>query len=865
MKTNYRQRFSMSLIASLLSVTVCSLFSIQASADNAVGESTISIQLHEFVPEMDLVITPNTHTAEQCSFAAFGERFDLVLEPNERLIANLPRDQRKELLDTCTLYRGELEGVAESWTRLSKTGEDWSGVIWDGEELYLLDPIDAVRESLASPSRAQTTGHVVYRLTDVIDLQGQTCGVDSFSAAGQPLVDYLPLVEELQDLIPLAAEGATLNLDMTVVADVQFSQIQEGTFGTPTAAAVAARINVVDGIFSEQVGVQISLKEVVKLADNGPLRSTNPGTLLNQFSDFAESGGFDHQGVGHLFTGRQLDGNVVGIAFLRSLCSVGFGVGVDEIRGGGTSGSLLVAHELGHNFGAPHDGQSGSPCVGTPAGRFLMGPSGGGDRFSQCSVNQMRPIIDNASCLDVIDGNQAPSVTITSPDDAATFPIGSKIRFVGTASDPEDGGLGADISWSSNLDGALGKGANILIALSEGRHVIRASVTDSDGAKANDTVTISVVNGGDGAILFESDFDNDNGGLVYVDDAFRGTSEPRYADGRRLPAGGNSGGGLQVRLGGLDNADIFGMSGGWKLDFVLKSAQEVTVTFLFNLIQTSAYEANEFSEALLAVDGNLVSAGDGDVLARIVGDGTGGPNQTTGWTQVRVNVGRLSAGSHTLVLGGFNNKKTFRDEVTRIRFDDLMIEGESSASPPPNDGIVFENHFDKDEEGFVYEDDAFRQTDNPNYARGSHLPAGGFSGGGLRVLLGGIDAEDVRRMSGGWTQSFTLDRPARINVSFRYNLTQASDYEADEFSEALMALNGTRFGPGLNNSLIRITGDGNGGPDKTTGWTSLTLDLGVLAAKEVHVLQFGAFNNKKTFSNEVTELRIDDVIVRADR
>ena len=190
-------------------------------------------------------------------------------------------------------------------------------------------------------------------------------------------------------------------------------------------------------IYSEQIGVQISLVEIVELTNNGTLTSTNPGTLLNQFSNFSASGGFVHPGIGHLFTGRNLDGNVVGIAYLRTLCSVRRGVGVDEIRGGGTSGSLLIAHELGHNFGAPHDGQGGSPCVDTPAGTFIMGPSlSTATQFSQCSIDQMQPVINNASCLTVIDGNQSPNVTITSPDDATFFSTDTEIVFVGTASDP---------------------------------------------------------------------------------------------------------------------------------------------------------------------------------------------------------------------------------------------------------------------------------------------------------------------------------------------------------------------------------------------------------------------------------------------
>src|SRR5690606_923185 len=58
-----------------------------------------------------------------------------------------------------------------------------------------------------------------------------------------------------------------------------------------------------------------------------------------------------------------------------------------------------------HNFGAPHDGeatdsgQPANPCETTPR-TFLMAPQlSGSDQFSQCSLTQMQPEIDAASCI----------------------------------------------------------------------------------------------------------------------------------------------------------------------------------------------------------------------------------------------------------------------------------------------------------------------------------------------------------------------------------------------------------------------------------------------------------------------------------
>ena len=59
----------------------------------------------------------------------------------------------------------------------------------------------------------------------------------------------------------------------------------------------------------------------------------------------------------------------------------------------------VVAHEIGHNFGAPHDGETGSACE-SQAGDWLMSPRlNGVDQFSQCSLNEMADDIARASCI----------------------------------------------------------------------------------------------------------------------------------------------------------------------------------------------------------------------------------------------------------------------------------------------------------------------------------------------------------------------------------------------------------------------------------------------------------------------------------
>jgi chitodextrinase len=174
-------------------------------------------------------------------------------------------------------------------------------------------------------------------------------------------------------------------------------------------------------------------------------------------------------------------------------------------------------------------------------------------------------------------------------------------------------------------------------------------------------------------------------------------------------------------------------------------------------------------------------------------------------------------------------------------------------------GTVISEGFDSGPGGFIYLDDVFG-SDNPSYASGNYDSAGGFSGGGLCVALGGIDNEDILDMSGGWKKAFTLSNPTEVILSFRYSLTQASDYESDEFSQVLMSLDGSLYGQETYDYVDEIVGNGNGGNPQTTGWRLFQVNSGILSQGD-HTLIIGGYNNKKTYNNETTQVIIDDVLV----
>lgn len=90
-------------------------------------------------------------------------------------------------------------------------------------------------------------------------------------------------------------------------------------------------------------------------------------------------------------------------------------------------------------------------------------------------------------------GNTAPSASISSPGNGATFTEGNSVSFSGSASDNEDGNISGALVWSSNLDGQIGTGASFSTSgLSVGSHTITASVSDSGGLSDSDSISITI-------------------------------------------------------------------------------------------------------------------------------------------------------------------------------------------------------------------------------------------------------------------------------------------------------------------------------------------------------------------------------------
>jgi len=355
------------------------------------ASTTASAQQIQYAEPVQLAVADS-----RAEFEAYGRRFSLQLADNERALQKFST-QRKQELQRYRLLRGVIDGEAGSWVRLTETPAGLEGAIWDGRELYAVSTYGRVADLLSTPMDADPRQTVIYRLSDTHDvLPRDFCALEPDAPAlrkQSALDQYQSLVTSLAALTPGTIDS---QIEVALIADSAFATAESAD---PTAAMLA-RFNIVEGIFSEQLGLLVLATDLRVLpANEDSFTSTNAATLLEQFGAWrASNATIRARALAHLMTGRKLDGTTAGIAYLNSACSAEHGASLSSRSYGTTISALIMAHELGHNLGAPHDGEAGA-CSATGGG-FIMAPTVSGyTNFSSCSVQTIRASIEQSACV----------------------------------------------------------------------------------------------------------------------------------------------------------------------------------------------------------------------------------------------------------------------------------------------------------------------------------------------------------------------------------------------------------------------------------------------------------------------------------
>jgi hypothetical protein len=269
-------------------------------------------------------------------------------------------------------FRGVVRGEPGSVAALVLDGEKIEGVILIAGETYFIEPA----KTFSSAAKAQDA--VFYSASAVKEEAGE-CGVTlaeevaaEAARAGLDIKTGQSTASANGEPTPEEAFAPRPILDLATEADFEYFQ----AFGSEAAAQFEINniVAMVNGIYEAQMGITISVvRSRVWATVSDPYNATDGSGALNELRNVYNGsfapGTTPARDLVHMWTGKDLDGSTIGIAFTGVICNAASSAyGISQKFDLSPHKVGLTAHEIGHNFSAGHPNQLNPPvseCVGT--------------------------------------------------------------------------------------------------------------------------------------------------------------------------------------------------------------------------------------------------------------------------------------------------------------------------------------------------------------------------------------------------------------------------------------------------------------------------------------------------------------------
>ncbi len=279
--------------------------------------------------------------------------------------------------------QGRIIGQPNSRVSLTFNDDFIYGFVKSGFSTYYIEPLRHYEKG------AQNNKFVLYSTQDIIPDDTKICGYE--------LYEKEMIKTKSTDVRNMGQRmnGGCIRVYYAIASD--WSMVDHyGTQGT-----INHNIGVLNNVqtnyddeFADEINFFLNDQWLSNCSSCDPWpATTNSGTVLNSFTSWAVSGFSNIHNVGSMWSRRDYDNNVIGLAWLGVICTANRYNILQDFSNNANLKRVLMAHEIGHNFDATHNSGIMAPSVNTST------------QWTATSISEIEAHYNQASCLDDCPGS----------------------------------------------------------------------------------------------------------------------------------------------------------------------------------------------------------------------------------------------------------------------------------------------------------------------------------------------------------------------------------------------------------------------------------------------------------------------------
>ncbi|MEO5907222.1 MAG: M12 family metallo-peptidase, partial [Saprospiraceae bacterium] len=233
--------------------------------------------------------------------------------------------------------------------RITADEDFFHALIFQGDEEYYIDP---AKNYIAGTPDNQ---FIIYKASDnVRQFSPEACGVTA-----EHKIKHHSTTDGEEN------HGSNNRLLVCKILQIALANDYEMFQEKGSVAAVEAHnMAVINDVltnydFEFTIDMEFEVVEIYVASSNSEdpwTNSLDPGALLPNFASWGQNGFSNAHDVGGLWTNRDFTGDVVGLAYVGTICQTGWKYHImEDFTNNANWLRCLQAHEMGHNFDADHD------------------------------------------------------------------------------------------------------------------------------------------------------------------------------------------------------------------------------------------------------------------------------------------------------------------------------------------------------------------------------------------------------------------------------------------------------------------------------------------------------------------------------